>query len=37
MISRLPFFGGTFGWDDAFITIAVIEIIPLTVLSVICE
>lgn len=30
-------FGGTLGWDDAVITIAVLEVIPLTVLSVICE
>lgn len=30
-------FGGTLGWDDAVITIAVLEIIPLTVLSVICK
>lgn len=37
MVSRLPRFGGTLGWDDLVITIAMIEIIPLTVLSVVCE
>lgn len=34
MISRLPRFGGQLGWDDLAITIAILEIIPLTVFSV---
>ena len=37
MTSRLPRFGGSLGWDDAVITIAVLEVIPLSVLSVICK
>lgn len=38
MVSRLPYFGGNnLGWDDAIISIAVLEVIPLTVLSVIRE
>ena len=37
MVSRLPCFGGTLGWDDAVMTIAVLEVIPLTVFSVICK
>lgn len=36
MMSRLPQFGGQFGWDDAVITVAMLEVIPLSVLSVIC-
>lgn len=37
MVSRMPRFGGSLGWDDAVITIAMLEIIPLTVFSVIRE
>jgi hypothetical protein len=36
MVSRLPQFGGQFGWDDAVITVAMLEVIPLSVLSVVC-
>ncbi|TKA27618.1 hypothetical protein B0A50_04450 [Salinomyces thailandicus] len=35
MVARLPFFGGSVGLDDAVITFAVMEIIPLSVLSVV--
>lgn len=35
MASRLPCFGGVLGWDDAVMTIAILEVIPLTVFSVI--
>lgn len=35
MTSRLPKFGGVLGWDDAVITLAVLEVIPLSVLSVV--
>ncbi|RMY79527.1 hypothetical protein D0864_09078 [Hortaea werneckii] len=35
MISRLPTFGGQLGWDDALMTFAILEVIPLTVFSVI--
>jgi len=35
MVSRLPQFGGQFGWDDAVLTIAMLEVIPLSVLSVV--
>ena len=35
MTSRLPRFGGQLGWDDAVITLAVLEVIPLSVLSVV--
>jgi len=37
MTSRLPRFGDSLGWDDAVITIAVLEVIPLLVLSVVCK
>jgi hypothetical protein len=37
MTSRLPQFGGQLGWDDAVITVAMLEVIPLSVLSVVCE
>lgn len=37
MASRLPRFGGSLGWDDAVITLAILEVIPLSVLSVVCE
>lgn len=37
MISRLPTFGGQLGWDDALMTFAILEVIPLTVFSVICK
>jgi hypothetical protein len=37
MTSRLPRFGGSLGWDDAVITIAVLEVIPLSALSVVCK
>jgi hypothetical protein len=35
MTSRLPRFGGSLGWDDAVITVAMFEVIPLSVLSVV--
>ena len=35
MLSRLPRFGGSLGWDDLAMTIAVLEVIPLSILSVI--
>ncbi|RMX97551.1 hypothetical protein D0868_10588 [Hortaea werneckii] len=37
MVSRFPTFGGQLGWDDALMTFAIIEVIPLTVFSVICK
>lgn len=35
MTSRLPQCGGSLGWDDLAMTIAVLEVIPLSVLSVV--
>lgn len=37
MVSRLPHFGGTLGWDDAAMTFVVVLVAPLTCLSVVCE
>lgn len=37
MVSRFPTFGGQLGWDDALMTFAILEVIPLTVFSVICK
>jgi hypothetical protein len=30
MVSRLPRFGGQLGWDDAVLTVAMLEVIPLS-------
>ncbi|KAK7700729.1 hypothetical protein SLS57_012014 [Botryosphaeria dothidea] len=35
MVSRLPQFGGTLGWDDAVMTFVVVLVAPLTCLSVV--
>ncbi|EOD52742.1 cfem domain-containing protein [Neofusicoccum parvum] len=35
MVSRLPHFGGTLGWDDAAMTFVVVLVAPLTCLSVV--
>lgn len=37
MVSRLPRFGSKPGWDDAVMTFAMMEVIALTVLSVVCK
>ena len=37
MVSRMPRFGGQLGWDDAVLTVAMLEVIPLSVLSVVCK
>lgn len=37
MVSRLPQFGGTLGWDDAVMTFVVVLVAPLTCLSVVCK
>lgn len=37
MVSRMPCLGGGLGWDDAVLTVAMLEVIAMTVLVKVCE
>lgn len=37
MVSRMPCLGGGLGWDDLILTVAMLEVIAMTVLVKVCK